>query len=247
MEKAIKKYWPIFVVPTVAAFCIGFLWPFLQGLYLSLCKFTTLKKVTFVGFENFKYALTDPEFAHAFWFTAAFTVVSTIFINVIAFTIALILTQMCIRDRDYMEMAQLYKSAIREITTKLEVLDSEFSVRYDHNPIHHIDNRLKSIASIVEKLRRKGAAVSIENAKAYLTDIAGVRVVCNYIDDIYRIADMLCAQDDIVVLRRTDYIENPKENGYRSLHLVLSLSLIHISGRNGMPPAGWTAAGARSL
>ena len=93
MEKAIKKYWPIFVVPTVAAFCIGFLWPFLQGLYLSLCKFTTLKKVTFVGFENFKYALTDPEFAHAFWFTAAFTVVSTIFINVIAFTIALILTR----------------------------------------------------------------------------------------------------------------------------------------------------------
>lgn len=65
MEKAIKKYWPIFVVPTVAAFCIGFLWPFLQGLYLSLCKFTTLKKVTFVGFENFKYALTDPEFAVA--------------------------------------------------------------------------------------------------------------------------------------------------------------------------------------
>lgn len=93
MEKAIKKYWPIFVAPTVAAFCIGFLWPFLQGLYLSLCKFTTLKKVTFVGFENFKYALTDPEFAHAFWFTAAFTVVSTIFINVIAFTIALILTR----------------------------------------------------------------------------------------------------------------------------------------------------------
>jgi len=93
VEKAIKKYWPIFVAPTVAAFCIGFLWPFLQGLYLSLCKFTTLKKVTFVGFENFKYALTDPEFAHVFWFTAAFTVVSTIFINVIAFTIALILTR----------------------------------------------------------------------------------------------------------------------------------------------------------
>ena len=105
--------------------------------------------------------------------------------------------------KDYMEMAQLY----------------------DHNPIHHIDNRLKSIASIVEKLRRKGAAVSIENAKAYLTDIAGVRVVCNYIDDIYRIADMLCAQDDIVVLRRTDYIENPKENGYRSLHLIVSVPI----------------------
>ena len=106
---------------------------------------------------------------------------------------------------------------------------------YDHNPIHHIDNRLKSIASIVEKLRRKGAAVSIQNAKAYLTDIAGVRVVCNYIDDIYRIADMLCAQDDIVVLRRTDYIENPKENGYRSLHLVLSVPVFLSSGSVPVP------------
>ena len=87
----------------------------------------------------------------------------------------------------------------------------------------------------MEKLRRKGAAVSIQNAKAYLTDIAGVRVVCNYIDDIYRIADMLCAQDDIVVLLRTDYIENPKENGYRSLHLVLSVPVFLSSGSVPVP------------
>lgn len=125
--------------------------------------------------------------------------------------------------KDYMEMAQLYKSAIREITTKLEVLDSEFSVRYDHNPIHHIDNRLKSIASIVEKLRRKGAAVSIENAKAYLTDIAGVRVVCGYVEDIYKIARVFLNQHDVHLLRQKDYIKNPKPNGYRSLHLIVKV------------------------
>ncbi len=135
----------------------------------------------------------------------------------------------------YMEMVQLYNSAIREITTKLEILDSEFRLRYDHNPIHHIDSRLKSIASIVEKLRRKGEPVNIQSARERLTDIAGVRVVCNYIDDIYRIADVLSAQDDIAVLRRTDYIEAPKENGYRSLHLVVSVPVFLSGGSVPVP------------
>ena len=137
--------------------------------------------------------------------------------------------------RDYVEMVQLYNSAIREISTKLEILDSEFSVRYDHNPIHHIDSRLKSLPSIIEKLQRKGAPVSIESAKEHLLDIAGVRVICNYIDDSYRIAEMLSTQDDIVVLRRTDYIENPKENGYRSLHLVVSVPVFLSSGSVPVP------------
>lgn len=92
MEKAIKRYWPIFVLPTLAAFCIGFVYPFIQGLYLSFCKFTTIKKATFVGMKNYAYAITDEGFWHAFGFTSAFTVVSTILINVIAFTIALALT-----------------------------------------------------------------------------------------------------------------------------------------------------------
>lgn len=135
----------------------------------------------------------------------------------------------------YMEMVQLYNSAIREITTKLEILDSEFRLRYDHNPIHHIDSRLKSIASIVEKLRRKGEPVNIQSARERLTDIAGVRVVCNYIDDIYRIADVLSAQDDVAVLRRTDYIEAPKENGYRSLHLVVSVPVFLSGGSVPVP------------
>ncbi len=92
MEKAIRRYWPVFVLPTLAAFCIGFIYPFIQGLYLSFCKFTTIKKATFVGMKNYIYAVSDPGFWDAFGFTAAFTVVSTVLINVIAFAIALALT-----------------------------------------------------------------------------------------------------------------------------------------------------------
>ena len=92
MEKAIRRYWPVFVLPTLAAFCIGFIYPFVQGLYLSFCEFTTIKKATYVGLKNYAYAITDSGFWHAFGFTAAFTIVSTILINVIAFMIALALT-----------------------------------------------------------------------------------------------------------------------------------------------------------
>ena len=92
MEKAVRKYWPIFVLPTVAAFVIGFIYPFIQGVYLSFCKFTTIKKAKFVGLANYKYALTDESFYHAFFYTLAFAVVSVILINVIAFMIALALT-----------------------------------------------------------------------------------------------------------------------------------------------------------
>ncbi|MBO4890670.1 MAG: sugar ABC transporter permease [Lachnospiraceae bacterium] len=92
MEKAIRRYWPVFVLPTLAAFCIGFVYPFVQGLYLSFCKFTTIKKATYVGLKNYAYAISDQGFWQSFTFTAAFTVVSTILINVIAFAIALALT-----------------------------------------------------------------------------------------------------------------------------------------------------------
>jgi len=92
MEKAVRKYWPIFVLPTVAAFAIGFIYPFIQGLYLSFCKFTTIKKAKFVGLANYKYALTDESFFHAFGYTLGFAIVSVLLINVIAFAIALALT-----------------------------------------------------------------------------------------------------------------------------------------------------------
>ena len=92
MEKAVKKYWPIFLLPTVAAFCVGFIYPFTQGLYLSFCKFMTVNKATFNGIDNYAHVIMDTEFWDSFWFTALFTVVSTILINVLAFALALALT-----------------------------------------------------------------------------------------------------------------------------------------------------------
>ena len=92
MEKSIKRYWPIFVLPTLAAFCVGFIYPFVQGIYLSFCKFNTIKKAKFIGLGNYVYALKDADYWHAFGFTTLFTIVSTLLINVLAFAIALALT-----------------------------------------------------------------------------------------------------------------------------------------------------------
>ena len=125
--------------------------------------------------------------------------------------------------KKFFALQQLYNSAIKEIKTKLEILDEEFQVKFDHNPIHHMEYRLKSPQSIVDKLSRKNFEVSTESIKQNLTDVAGVRVICNYIDDINHIADLLIQQDDITLIRRRDYIAEPKPNGYRSLHLIVTV------------------------
>ena len=137
--------------------------------------------------------------------------------------------------QEYQAMRQLYNGAIREITTKLENLDDEFSTRYAHNPIHHMESRLKSLKSIVGKLHRKGLPLTLASAQEELFDIAGVRVICNYIDDIYDLADMLCGQGDVAVLRRRDYIQEPKPNGYRSLHLTVRIPVFLSTGSVGVP------------
>ena len=121
----------------------------------------------------------------------------------------------------FIELEHLYESAIKEVKTKLEILDSEFRAKYSYNPIHHIEDRLKSPQSIFGKLQRKGVPFSAQSAKENLQDIAGVRVICNYIEDIYSVAELLISQDDVNLVTRKDYIENPKPNGYRSLHLVV--------------------------
>ena len=126
-------------------------------------------------------------------------------------------------QQQYREMMQLYYAAVREVRTKVEILDEEFRTRYAHNPIHHLDSRLKSPQSMMKKLARKGLPQTLEAAEANLNDIAGVRIVCNYLDDIYRIADLLQRQRDVEFVHRRDYIENPKESGYRSLHLVIRI------------------------
>jgi len=117
----------------------------------------------------------------------------------------------------------LYSSAAREIKTKLENLNDEFKHVKDRNPIHHIKSRIKTPKSIMDKLNRLGCELSVESARKNLTDIAGIRVVCSYIDDIYLIAELLTSQDDIKVIRTSDYIKNPKPNGYRSLHLIVTV------------------------
>ena len=125
--------------------------------------------------------------------------------------------------QEYREMVQLYNGAIREIKTKLDILDEEFKVRYAHNPIHHMESRQKSIDSILGKLRKRNLPLTLESARENLYDIAGIRVICYYIDDIYRIAGMITSQGDITPVRVRDYIAQPKENGYRSLHIVANV------------------------
>jgi len=124
---------------------------------------------------------------------------------------------------ELVELQMIYKSAVKEISTKLEILDDEFQSRHKRNPIHTIQSRVKTPESILRKLERKGLDISLKSAKENLFDIAGIRVVCAYVDDIYTIANMLKSQDDITVMRVTDYIKNPKQNGYRSLHIVLKI------------------------
>lgn len=121
----------------------------------------------------------------------------------------------------FIELEHLYDSAIREVKTKLEILDSEFRTKYSYNPIHHIEDRLKSPESMFKKLQRNNLPFTVEAVRENLFDIAGVRVICNYIEDIYQVADLLTAQDDVTLIKRKDYIANPKANGYRSLHLVI--------------------------
>ena len=137
--------------------------------------------------------------------------------------------------RDYARISGVYEAAIREINARLQTLDSEFSFRYLHNPIHHIESRVKSLNSIVMKLHTMGYPISISCAKKTLHDIAGVRVVCRYVDDIYKIADLLLAQDDISLILEKNYIKNPKPNGYRSLHIVVAVPVYMSKGKLFIP------------
>lgn len=121
----------------------------------------------------------------------------------------------------YRELMSYYRCAMMEVSTKFNVLDEELSLQYDRNPIEAIKMRLKSPESIMDKLSRRGLPFSAESIEQNLNDIAGVRVICAYISDIYMLRDALLRQDDIVLLQEKDYIKNPKPNGYRSLHLIV--------------------------
>lgn len=131
--------------------------------------------------------------------------------------------------KEYMDRFQklmaYYRCAMMEIETKLNVLNEEFSLRYDRNPISSIKTRLKSAPSMHDKLQKLGLPLSVTAVEANLNDIAGVRVICAFPEDVYTIADALIMQDDITLITRKDYIKNPKPNGYRSLHLIVTVPI----------------------
>lgn len=125
----------------------------------------------------------------------------------------------------FMESRMEYEAALMEVETKLKVLNGEFALRYNRNPFESIQCRIKKPMSIAEKMYRKGYPLTIEGMEENLNDIAGIRVICSFPDDIYAIAKYLVQQDDIRLLEKKDYIEHPKENGYRSLHLILAVPI----------------------
>ena len=129
----------------------------------------------------------------------------------------------------YNKVQFLYNAGIEFVRGRLETLNSEFRVQHSHNPIHHIQTRVKTPQSISRKLKKIGVPVSMTNAKKNLRDIAGVRVVCCYVEDIFTVARLLTEQDDVQLIEEKNYIKNPKENGYRSLHLVIDVP-VYLSG-----------------
>lgn len=131
----------------------------------------------------------------------------------------------------FISLMMEFRCALMEIETKLNVLNSEFALTHNRNPIQTIKTRLKQPVSILEKLHRKELEVNIFNVEEYLADIAGVRVICSFPEDIYTVADLLLHQDDIRMLEIKDYIKKPKESGYRSLHLIVEVPIFLSEGK----------------
>lgn len=129
----------------------------------------------------------------------------------------------------------LYRSALKVAVTQMEILDEEFASLYDHSPIHHIEYRIKTLRSITDKLRRRGHAVTIDNIYAHIQDVAGIRVICNYLDDIRYLHDLLRRSDSFSITEETDYIASPKASGYRSLHLILDVPVSISEGTIHLP------------
>ena len=125
--------------------------------------------------------------------------------------------------RQFRELNMRYTCAIREVKTKLEVLNDDLAIRNQRNPIQMIKSRVKKPESIIEKLHRRGFPISVKSVRENLYDVAGIRVICSFVDDIYAVANMLVSQDDITVIAIKDYIKNPKSNGYRSYHMIVEV------------------------
>ena len=127
--------------------------------------------------------------------------------------------------KEFEESMAYHRCAIMEVETKLKVLNEEFSLQNDRNPINSIQSRVKSLLSIKEKMEKDGKPFTVESIEENLNDVAGVRVICAFPEDVYLVAHALLSQDDITLIKKKDYIENPKPNGYRSLHLIVEIPI----------------------
>ena len=128
-------------------------------------------------------------------------------------------------EEEWNKALLLYNAALKEFSTKLEILNNEFKLAHQYNPIEHITSRLKSAQSIARKMRIKQKELTVENIIRYINDVAGIRIICTFTSDIYRIADAITNQNDVTTLKIKDYIANPKPNGYTSYHMIVSVAI----------------------
>ena len=128
-------------------------------------------------------------------------------------------------EEEWNKALLLYNAALKEFSTKLEILNNEFKLAHQYNPIEHITSRLKSAQSIARKMRIKQKELTVENIIRYINDVAGIRIICTFTSDIYRIADAITNQNDVTTLKIKDYIANPKPNGYTSYHMIVSVPI----------------------
>lgn len=133
------------------------------------------------------------------------------------------------------QIMQKYRAAMSEMQVRLEILDQDLNLRKSRNPIHHIESRLKSPESIYEKIGRYGYEPTLDNIETHIMDIAGIRVICSYIGDVYSIYDLLSRQDDLEIVKVKDYIATPKKNGYRSLHLIVKIPVYFMDSKQQIP------------
>lgn len=133
------------------------------------------------------------------------------------------------------ELSQRYRAALREMVVRFEILDQDLNLRKDRTPIHHVESRVKTPESIIEKIGRYGKERTLENIEKYIMDIAGIRVICSYISDVYNLFDLLQRQDDLEIVTVKDYIANPKPNGYRSLHVIVRIPVYFLDSKQMVP------------
>ncbi len=128
-------------------------------------------------------------------------------------------------EEEWKKVMLMYDSALREVNTRIEILNNEFKLAHQYNPIEHVTSRIKTPQSIAKKMRHNGRELTVENIVKYINDVAGIRIICSFTSDIYRIADLLAKQSDVQVLKVKDYIMCPKENGYTSYHMIVSVPI----------------------